>query len=190
MKTGELTPYLSMIHQTKELVLNAILEGKSPVETKNSGVLKGWEKWNSSVFPGYMTTNDWIDNLYSALEEGKERSASYLLSNELEQSGLKAMLAKYKSLTVPGKIKCFFIETEMNNWGYALLAQQNLSAALEVMKINAEQFPGSANAYDSLGEAFMIPGNKDLAIRNYEKSLELNPQNANATQQLKELRIE
>jgi cytochrome c-type biogenesis protein CcmH/NrfG len=33
--------------------------------------------------------------------------------------------------------------------------------------------------YDSLGEAYMKKGEKELAIANYQKSLELNPDNAN-----------
>lgn len=43
-------------------------------------------------------------------------------------------------------------------------------------------------AYDSLGEAFMKTGEKDLAIKNYEKSLELNPNNDNAKKMLENLR--
>src|SRR5438034_420044 len=36
--------------------------------------------------------------------------------------------------------------------------------------------PGE-NTYDSLGEAYGVAGEKDLAIKNYEKSIELNPKN-------------
>jgi len=42
--------------------------------------------------------------------------------------------------------------------------------------------------YNSLAEAYMLAGNKELAIKNYEKSLELNPQNTNAVEQLKIIR--
>jgi len=47
--------------------------------------------------------------------------------------------------------------------------------------------PQSANAHDSLGEAYMINGNKELAIKNYKKSLELNPDNTNAKEMLNKL---
>jgi len=49
------------------------------------------------------------------------------------------------------------------------------------------EYPESCNAYDSHGEAYMIAGEKDLAIRNYEKSLELNPHNTNTKDILKKL---
>lgn len=49
--------------------------------------------------------------------------------------------------------------------------------AIEILKLNVEKFPNSWNTYDSLGEAYLIKGSKELAILNYEKSLKLNPKN-------------
>lgn len=46
----------------------------------------------------------------------------------------------------------------------------------------------SANVYDSLAEAYALNGDQELAIKNYEKSLALDPQNANAVEQIKKLR--
>jgi tetratricopeptide (TPR) repeat protein len=59
--------------------------------------------------------------------------------------------------------------------------------AVEVFKLYCEIHPRSANAYDSLAEAYMMNGNKKLAILNYQKSLELNPDNKNAAEKLKQL---
>ncbi len=78
-------------------------------------------------------------------------------------------------------------EEEMNNVGYALLQQQRNDDALSVFKLNVELFPTSANVYDSLGETYLKEGNKELAIQNYKKSLELNPKNENAIKVLKQL---
>jgi cytochrome c-type biogenesis protein CcmH/NrfG len=60
--------------------------------------------------------------------------------------------------------------------------------AITVFQRNVQEFPASSNVYDSLGEAYMKVGQKDLAIANYEKSLQLNPKNQNAVEHLKELR--
>ena len=57
-------------------------------------------------------------------------------------------------------------------------------------QLNAEDYPQSANVYDSLGEAYMVNGDKELAIRNYQRAAELNPQNANAMEMLKKLRAQ
>ena len=59
--------------------------------------------------------------------------------------------------------------------------------ALEVFKMNVSLFPKSANAYDSLGEAYLNRDDPESAIRCYKKSLELNPKNTNAAEQLKRL---
>lgn len=85
-----------------------------------------------------------------------------------------------------------YVNTEgsINNLGYRLLGANRVEHAIEIFKLNVESYPQSANAYDSLAEAYMVNGNKELAIRNYEKSLELNPANANAVVMLKKLRSE
>ena len=57
-----------------------------------------------------------------------------------------------------------------------------------MFKINVRLYLNSWNAYDSLGEAYMEAGQKDLAIKNYEKSVELNPKNTAGLQALKKLR--
>jgi len=60
--------------------------------------------------------------------------------------------------------------------------------ALDVFKMTVNLYPGSLNAYDSLGEAYMNGRNKELAIENYEKSLLLNPDSQSAKDALKKLR--
>jgi cytochrome c-type biogenesis protein CcmH/NrfG len=50
-----------------------------------------------------------------------------------------------------------------------------------------EQYPASWNAYDSLGEAYMAAGDRQRAIENYRKSLQLNPQNTGAIEMLRRL---
>jgi CubicO group peptidase (beta-lactamase class C family) len=75
-------------------------------------------------------------------------------------------------------------EGQLNNLGYELLQQKKNAEAIEVFKLNVEAFPESGNTYDSLGEAYMKAGQKELAIKSYAKSLELNPNNRNAVDQL------
>ena len=76
----------------------------------------------------------------------------------------------------------------MNGVGYQLLGMKKVKKAIEVFKLNVEAFPQSANVYDSLGEAYMMNGDKELAIKNYEKSIELNPQNTGGIETLKKLK--
>ena len=80
-----------------------------------------------------------------------------------------------------------FKENQLNTLGYQLLQAGLNKQAIEIFKLNVEQFPKSFNVYDSLGEGYMIAGDKKNAIKNYEKSLKLNPDNANAKQMLDQL---
>jgi dienelactone hydrolase/predicted negative regulator of RcsB-dependent stress response len=78
-------------------------------------------------------------------------------------------------------------EAAVNLWGLDLMEKNHLTEAIELLKLNVQVFPGSSNAYDSLGEAYMKAGQKQLATDNYKKSLELNPENDNAKEKLKAL---
>lgn len=76
-------------------------------------------------------------------------------------------------------------EEQVNAWGYLLLKQAQPEAALEIFKLNASLYPQSANAFDSLGEAYAEAGNRALARQHYQRSLALNPKNAAAAAYLK-----
>jgi CubicO group peptidase (beta-lactamase class C family) len=78
-------------------------------------------------------------------------------------------------------------EARINGFGYGFLRAKKLPEAIAYFKLNVEFYPQSYNVYDSLGDAYMANGDKELAIANYKKSLELNPGNTNAIQALKKL---
>ncbi len=76
-------------------------------------------------------------------------------------------------------------EAEVNAWGYSLLKLGQPQNALEIFKLNVSLYPQSANAYDSLGEMYAELGSKELARKNYHRSLALNPKNTAAAEYLK-----
>ncbi|WP_082585001.1 serine hydrolase domain-containing protein [Caulobacter sp. Root655] len=78
-------------------------------------------------------------------------------------------------------------ELELNDWGYRLLTTGKSKEGLAVLKIGAELYPDSGNAFDSLAEAYQVNGDRAEAIRNYRRSLELDPKNTNAAGRLKAL---
>ncbi len=66
-------------------------------------------------------------------------------------------------------------EVELNAYGYQLLGQGQHDAAIKILALNTEKHPKSANAWDSLGEAYATKGDKENAVKNFKKSLSLNP---------------
>ena len=79
-------------------------------------------------------------------------------------------------------------EGGLNDLGYLLIRQKRLDDAIAVFTQNTEDHPASWNVWDSLAEAFMDKGDKEQAIKYYEKSLQLNPDNTNGASQLKKLK--
>jgi len=67
-----------------------------------------------------------------------------------------------------------------------MIRENKIEAAIKLFKLNVEEYPESANAHDSLGEAYMKNGQTDLAIESYARSLELNPDNNNAREMLRQ----
>jgi glyoxylase-like metal-dependent hydrolase (beta-lactamase superfamily II) len=141
-----------------------------------------------------MTKNDLIafnqhvEELWTGLQEGKKYCNPNALRQVIEKSGIEAAVQEFHQMRTTENDKYFFLESGFKNLAYQLLRQNKTNEAIEIFKMNLELFPESWDAYDSLGEAHMKAGNKELAIENYEKSLELNPQNANASERLEKLR--
>lgn len=80
------------------------------------------------------------------------------------------------------------LERDLNDWAYRMLnGGGKPKEALELFKLNVHLYPTSANVYDSVAEAYAANGQRDLAIQNYKRSLELDPKNINALQWLKRL---
>lgn len=79
-------------------------------------------------------------------------------------------------------------EDEMTMYGYRFLWDGKVKEAIEIFKLIVEQFPNSSNPYDSLGEGYLADGDKEKSLINYQKSLELDPNNFNAEDQIERIK--
>jgi hypothetical protein len=91
--------------------------------------------------------------------------------------GLKGVEEHYRRLSERLNYAVLPAEVLMNQVGYQLLGQGNVEEAVAAFKLNVERYPGSANVYDSLGEAYERAGKLDLALASYEKAHALGVQN-------------
>ena len=98
-----------------------------------------------------------------------------------------AALDEYRDRSKNRSINEVLNEGQLNRIGYWLLQKKKVNEAIEVFSMNVANFPKSSNAYDSLAEAYMEAGNKPEAIKNYQRSLALDPANDNARQMIKRL---
>ena len=122
------------------------------------------------------------------LVDVKGEALSEVLLKIIDERGIDAAVAEYRSLKARSFGDLYTNEGDINALGYRLLTRKRVPEALEILKLNVEAYPNSANVYDSLGEAYFVSGNTPQAIQNYEKSLALDPGNTNAAMMLKKLK--
>ena len=109
-----------------------------------------------------------------------------LASEIIKDGGPESLQASLNKLKKAGS-DIYFDEISIDRIGHEWVNMGNVSEAIEVYKLNVEAFPRSFRVFNSLGEAYMKNGDKINAKKNFEKSLELNPQNGNARKILEQL---
>jgi CubicO group peptidase (beta-lactamase class C family) len=125
--------------------------------------------------------------LYDKPYAPPEKSIAAELYKLILEKDIASAIKQYHDLKNTKPDNYNFKEYELNRLGYQLLGDKKIDAAIEIFKLNIESYPESSNVYDSLGEAYMKNDQNELAIKNYEKSLELNPENTNAVEMIKVL---
>ncbi len=68
-----------------------------------------------------------------------------------------------------------------------MLQSGHVEEAIEILRLNVWAYPDAFNTYDSLAEAYYVDGQIEWAIANYERSLELNPENENGREMLERI---
>jgi Flp pilus assembly protein TadD len=119
-----------------------------------------------------------------AFRIGEDQKVPYEL---ISAGALDEAADKYRAIRKSDPSDRAVRENTLNQMGYELMRQNKTKEAIAIFALNVEFYPNSWDVYDSLGEAYANAGEKELAIRNYKKSLELNPKNSGAIEALKKL---
>jgi tetratricopeptide (TPR) repeat protein len=149
-------------------------------------------QWTAPQVAAELTFADYLANhdpaLKAALNYVPKRSLGELLTEALLSGDPKMAAERFRQWKADPANAYIDAEPQLNSLGYELMAKKRVEQAIEIFKLNVSTFPQSANAYDSLGEAYLVAGNKELAIKNYEKAQELDPNMSSAIEALKKLR--
>lgn len=186
----DLREYVGMLTGTTEAVRAAIAKGQTVDQMVQSEVLAAYRSWEgnfptTSLAMWTRTVNTELRDLVNA----RPSVCDPLTATLVDGTGRDAV-DHYHKLKAAAADAYNFSERQINMLGYQLLFRNRVDDAVAVLKLNMEEYPESFNVYDSYGEALMISGDTANAIVNYEKSLELNADNTNATDMLKKLRHE
>jgi len=161
---------------------------KEPVILKNTE--NGWLSEDGRYLVNFDIAEDGtVSRMVTAISFTFSRGepAANVIRKVIEEEGIEAGLKRYDELKAENRGEYIFKEGLMNTLGYRLLGEDKIAEAIEIFKVNAKEHPDSFNVYDSLGEAYMKHGDNELAIKSYQKSIELNPENENGKKMLEKI---
>ncbi len=116
-------------------------------------------------------------------------SISSKLKELIDAQGVANIKAQYAELKETQAGAYNFSEDQLNQLGYHYLGNNKVDYAAAIFKLNVDLFPKSSNVYDSYGEALLKRGDREEAIKNYKKSVAINPANTGGIQVLKDLGV-
>jgi CubicO group peptidase (beta-lactamase class C family) len=145
---------------------------------------------NSDAVPGSAIAEAAHDVVLGLPPDPIKKSMGRTVGRTVLEQGAAAAVKQYRDLKATAPDDHDFGEGVLNNLGYWLLRHDRTADAVEMLKLNVEAYPKSANPYDSLGEAYRKAGQRELALASYRKALELDPTFASAAQAIKELEQE
>jgi tetratricopeptide (TPR) repeat protein len=120
----------------------------------------------------------------------------------IRREGLQKAILTFREFKAKEPHQPIIRESVLTSLGYDFIGppDPHPALAIDIFKLILEAHPTSADAYDSLAEGYVAHGDKDLAIKSYEKVLEVLPSDPtaneekrnslrnNALEKLKELR--
>ncbi len=146
------------------------------------------EKWiNAKSIAGLTWKSAWVEgdhgsmvgrNIYYGLIfifSGWKMPFSVLRNADVKmiEEYLKTNIAKWAKFGF--ELSDILPEQRVNSLGYGLLNREEYGKAVEIFSYNIKRFPKSFNAHDSLGEAYLIMGDKEKAIKYYKLAIKMNP---------------
>lgn len=137
----------------------------------------------SKYFPVHNDIVHRIAGIVDSSLEDKKVIVQQTLTQLFLSHHLDEALEKYNQLK--SEYPNISFEELLNKLGYVFLNQGEVTKAIRIFEVNAKEHPQSANCFDSLAEAYLENNQWELAKKNYEKSLQLHPENENAHALLK-----
>ncbi len=132
------------------------------------------KKWRCVSIVLFCVCSHWVSAM---AQEALPTEAEFF--EMMRSEGVARATEVFESMRRADPDAVIFSESAMNRQGYEYLEEGRVEEAIEAFKLNVMAYPEGSNTYDSLGEAYMVHGDIELAIANYTRSVELNPENQN-----------
>jgi len=145
-----------------------------PVHPELPGIIVDW----------YVTTLIKTPGRAPATKDAPAIPAEVHILDQIDQPGGSAKVRQLLEQTRKHDPKAtLFSEANVNFVGYDHIQSGDSKGAIEILKLNSDAYPNSPNVYDSLSDAYLADGQKDLARQNAKKALELLPSDTTDNEQ-------
>lgn len=127
----------------------------------------------------------WVE---MSIARGANFENQTLKATMLDEQGKTAEAAALRKDMIDGATNA-----QLNTYAYQLANQGKVAEAVKMFELNAKRHPSDPNVHDSLGEGYMMAGNKEAAVKSFKKSLGMNPPDgvkANSIKCLKKLGVD
>lgn len=159
-----------------------------------------WQDWNpwdtrfwttpdltaELTFDDYRLNND--PAMKTILDYAPRKFLTETLDEALTKGGIDAAVKRFREFKAEPINFYAATEQPLLEAGQRLLNEKKPEQALVLFQINAEENPHSFRAYFALGEAYFRMGKKELAVRNLEKSLQMNPKSYDVRERLRQIK--
>jgi len=116
-----------------------------------------------------------------------KKSAAFEFSRYLFENGMEPALSHLREMLLD-TTQYILTERDMGRVGLEFSRTSHFQQySMEVYKLNTEFFPKSWKVYDDYAKALLNNGQKEEAIKMYQKSVELNPDNLNGKKNLEQI---
>lgn len=136
--------------------------------------LEDYRKGNDPAFDAVMNYQSLTDKLAAALKT----------------NDTALLIKQYRAFKADPKNVSTNTENEIMSLAFQMINAKRIETGIELFKLNTESYMNSAIAFRVLGDAYALNGNRESAIKSYEKSLELNPKNEIVRVQLERLKLQ
>jgi predicted alpha/beta superfamily hydrolase len=147
----------------------ALADDKKLVETLKNRSPKGF-RWIGRSFPDETHISV---PLLAQIDALRQLYAGYRLHDDLLNKGLKFAERHFQNVSKIVGYEIPIPEDIINNLGYDALENGNIQEAIALFKRNIQQNPNSANAFDSIADAYEKAGMWNEAMASAEKAVEL-----------------
>jgi Protein of unknown function (DUF2911) len=170
--------------------VHGIVLAEMPDQLRGLGAF-GWETWYEAAHYAHEEkmapeqAMKWVD---MSIARGANFENQTLKATMLEKQGKTAEAAALREAMLDGATNA-----QLNTYAYQLANQGKTEEAVRMFELNAKRHADDPNTHDSLGEGYMMAGNKDAAIKSFKKSLSMKPNEdtkANSIKCLKKLGVD